>query len=105
MDRDDRPRFREFEFDLHAAVFVARGDNRRSPIPQVDKKPPCVCCRHPKEGGWRNRTRIRMDRHACTHDGRYFRDNPEGDAVTIAANLDWRIRLSPWTRMRRIAGS
>jgi hypothetical protein len=32
-DQQDRSGFRDFVFDLHPAVLVARGDNRRTPIP------------------------------------------------------------------------
>jgi hypothetical protein len=32
-DRQDRPGVRHFVFDLHRTVLVARGDNRRTPIP------------------------------------------------------------------------
>jgi hypothetical protein len=33
---------RYFVFDLHCTVLVARGDNRRTPIPQVGKERPRV---------------------------------------------------------------
>jgi hypothetical protein len=32
-DQQDRPGVRDFAFDLHRTALVARGDNRRMPIP------------------------------------------------------------------------
>ncbi len=92
-DRQDTPLVGDFVRDLHRTVLVARGDNRRTAIPQVGKERPCVRGRHPKEaegarGRWCCRISDYVDGHAGPRDRWLFRDDPKCEEDAATANLD-----------------